>query len=81
MSPVTKITLNYDNWRFFPWTEEFADITPSVSEDGTFGATDTRTTVLKQRSVACRRETPGGFQRQCAKAAVEQQVFPKHSAE
>jgi len=36
MNPATKITLNYENWRFFPWTEEFADITPSISKDGTF---------------------------------------------
>ena len=36
MSSATKITLTYDNWRFFPWTEEFAGITPPVSEDGGF---------------------------------------------
>jgi len=36
MSSATKITLKYDNWKFFPWTEEFAGITPPVSEDGGF---------------------------------------------
>ena len=33
---MTKINLTYDNWRFFSWTKEFADVIPSISEDGTF---------------------------------------------
>jgi len=32
----SKIKLSYDNWRFFPWANEFADTDPPVSEDGTF---------------------------------------------
>jgi len=36
MSSATNITLTYDNWQFFPWTEEFAGITPPVSENGKF---------------------------------------------
>jgi cupin 2 domain-containing protein len=36
MSPATKIKLTYDNWQFFPWTKEFEDAEPPVSDDGTF---------------------------------------------
>ena len=36
MSSATKTILTYNNWQFFPWTEEFAGITPPVSENGTF---------------------------------------------
>jgi cupin 2 domain-containing protein len=34
--PQSKIKLNYDNWPFFPWTNEFADADPPISENGTF---------------------------------------------
>jgi cupin 2 domain-containing protein len=36
MISTTNIILTYDNWQFFPWTEEFAGITPPVSENGGF---------------------------------------------
>ena len=36
MSSATNTILTYDNWQFFPWAEEFADVTPPVSENGKF---------------------------------------------
>jgi cupin 2 domain-containing protein len=34
--PQSKIKLNYDNWQFFPWMEDFVDADPPVSETGIF---------------------------------------------